>query len=401
MNLDGASLALASSWGQELLIMVHATHAIRMCRDGGYQAPSYQQARASVDGLGRRDMMGVRAFVARTHLSGLLLRELDDPQLLALLRKSIKTRELVVLRKCKDEGGGEGSSTLEQRRLVRAIEAETRRRLHYNGRQYKLVSDADLRKLSDRDSYEVVRRVDAVMVLDGLAKQARAETGELVTLLAKARDKLTRDWRPPLHPDGLILLRRIIRQRASADSGPAMTPSQIKKLATKSDWIEIEVVDQDGTPYTGGYRIEFPNSTTSEANFDDEGFFGKYDLDPGNCTLVLTDLAPPNGATSKAAVPTSSGGGNAPGTPDAEATDAEAADAGTTDAGAADAEIEVHIFDAAGRPAKSLFYELTLPDGDKRTGISDDTGVIKISSLTQKGDCTLVFPDIDDAAKKN
>ncbi len=49
---------------------------------------------------------------------------------------------------------------------------------------------------------------------------------------------------------------------------------------------------------------------------------------------------------------------------------------------------------------KAIYYELTLPDGAKRTGQTDASGIFKLSALTQKGDCTLVLPDIDDAAKK-
>jgi uncharacterized Zn-binding protein involved in type VI secretion len=62
--------------------------------------------------------------------------------------------------------------------------------------------------------------------------------------------------------------------------------------------------------------------------------------------------------------------------------------------------IEVHVLDAAGKPVKALYYELTLPDGAKRTGKTDNDGVLKITALIQKGDCTIVFPDIDDGVKK-
>jgi len=110
--------------------------------------------------------------------------------------------------------------------------------------------------------------------------------------LPRASAKLTPDWRPPRQPDGLVLLRRIKTQVAPiGNAEPAITPSQLKKLARETDWIEVEVVDQDGEPYTGPYHLELPDATSSDGNFNEEGFFGSHDLDPGNCKLTLTDGA--------------------------------------------------------------------------------------------------------------
>jgi hypothetical protein len=80
------------------------------------------------------------------------------------------------------------------------------------------------------------------------------------------------------------------------------------------------------------------------------------------------------------------------------ATKADSSDSSSS-AVAAD-EIEVIVLDAAGKPCKALFYELTLPDGAKRTGKTDDNGRLKITALVQKGDCTLKLPDIDAAQQR-
>lgn len=63
--------------------------------------------------------------------------------------------------------------------------------------------------------------------------------------------------------------------------------------------------------------------------------------------------------------------------------------------------IEVHLLDAANAPVKRVTaYELTLPDGSKRTGQTDASGVLKIASLTQRGNCTLVLLDFEDPTRK-
>jgi hypothetical protein len=39
-------------------------------------------------------------------------------------------------------------------------------------------------------------------------------------------------------------------------------------------------------------------------------------------------------------------------------------------------------------------YELTMPDGSLRTGFADVQGVIKLTRLDQRGECSIVFPDV-------
>jgi len=63
-------------------------------------------------------------------------------------------------------------------------------------------------------------------------------------------------------------------------------------------------------------------------------------------------------------------------------------------------EIEVHLLDGAGAAVcRAVAYELTLPDGSKRTGQTDASGVLNITSLTQRGNCTLVLPEFEDTRK--
>lgn len=64
-------------------------------------------------------------------------------------------------------------------------------------------------------------------------------------------------------------------------------------------------------------------------------------------------------------------------------------------------EIEVRLRTVAGDTIqRSVKYELTLPDGSKKAGYTDQNGVFKITGLEQRGECTLVLPDVDAAAEK-
>lgn len=59
-------------------------------------------------------------------------------------------------------------------------------------------------------------------------------------------------------------------------------------------------------------------------------------------------------------------------------------------------EIEVRVVSSADEPVDGARYELTMPDGSVRTGFADAGGVIKLTGLDQRGDCTIVFPDVDE-----
>lgn len=58
-------------------------------------------------------------------------------------------------------------------------------------------------------------------------------------------------------------------------------------------------------------------------------------------------------------------------------------------------QIEIQLVSSNGNGRGNVRYELTLPDGTKQTGTSDAAGWIRVSGLTQTGDCTLSLPEFD------
>jgi outer membrane protein OmpA-like peptidoglycan-associated protein len=241
------------------------------------------EASTSLDGLSGGDGYRVRDFLTKLRLPKDSLAFLDDHATIALLRQLLKRGMIAVLRESQGSRLATRDTAIAQRRLVRAIESRTHGRLGFGGRQFRLVTE--LSSLPQRESYEVVARRDAEQVLDGLASQSEPE---LAKLLGQAKAKLTRDWRPPLQPDGLILVRRVVvQQAAGAPTEPAITPSQMKKLVKQTDWIEIEVVYEDDEPYTGPYRLQLSDQTMTNGSFDDEGFYGNHDIVSGNCKLFI------------------------------------------------------------------------------------------------------------------
>jgi hypothetical protein len=287
VSLSCPALPLALPTPDKEILLVHAVDAIRLCRDDGYQPAPRIRASWEIDRLERRDMCRTREFVERTRLLSVPLCHLTDDELLAAIRRLLAQGDLAVLVRTGDGGGDAADkTTAERRRLARQIERLAGSRLTFEGRRYRLVADVDLARLPDRDYYEVTSRADAVRVLTGMAALPTG-AAELPPLLTDAKNKLSADWRPPLSPDGLILLRRIVVAQAVNPIVEApITPSQMKALL-KSDWIEIEVVDDEDELHVGPFRLVLPDDEKMQSAFDGTDFFSKHGIASGSCKLVL------------------------------------------------------------------------------------------------------------------
>jgi hypothetical protein len=233
-------LALTPTWGEERNIVLASSFvADALRREEGCEYLPVDEALRRFEWLKRQPMSSwkVRQFVSDAGLRANLW-EMNDWEVANFIRVAIERRSVCGLRKI-DKAGKRVDATTEQRRLVRNIEKQTRGHLNFSGRQYKLVVDVDLGQVPGRNSYEVAGRDEALRVLDGLAKEAGA-AGDLGALLVQASAKLTPDWRPPRQPDGLILLRRIRQSNTPVkDTGPAITPSQMKDILYKKRVVSI------------------------------------------------------------------------------------------------------------------------------------------------------------------
>jgi len=291
VDVGWQALSLSPSWCKGKTILVRATDAIRLCREGGYEELPRMRAWEQLDGLRRQDMGRVRDFVSRARLTGFPLSSFEDGAVLALLRGAIKNQDLVLLREGAGAANAPERTTAEQRRLVKKIEGKTGRSLSHAGRWYRLVADADLAKLPDRDSYEVVRQSDATVLLDAIAKQP-ATNVDLAALLAEARAKLAADWRPPRQPEGLILLSRIPSvQAVAASPEPVYTPSQLKQLFQPTGIIEIELIDMENRPVPGeSWEILLPDGSKRSGQLDQNGYAFISDVPDSGCKVTFPRL---------------------------------------------------------------------------------------------------------------
>ncbi|MBN2574253.1 MAG: OmpA family protein [Deltaproteobacteria bacterium] len=255
MDLDCPHLSLGSrsvdGGDDRRVVVVHALDALRLTRFGGFDLADVTLALWDFERARREMSWEIRRFAAQASLASPYSTRFSDEDLALLIERAIRRGGLVAVAQSRVAGTDQEDASQAARRLVSEIERETRGRLSEGSRQYKLVAGPDLAGVADRDSYEVVRRDEALRVLGVLAGQAG---GGLAALLGRARDQLAPDWRPPLAPKGLVLLRRMAAPRAVASAPPAaMTPSQLRAAMETDKPLQFfaRFVDERGEPVTG------------------------------------------------------------------------------------------------------------------------------------------------------
>jgi hypothetical protein len=238
--------------------------------------------------MDRRAAIQLREAVVQSRVPSLEPSQLDDLELVKAIRQAIQDGRMLVVRAAGEEANA-SDAVREQRRLVKDIEKHLRGQLRHAGRQYRLVADVDLEKVPGRDNYEVVRRNEAQRLLDEVAKQAGTPP-EAATLLGKAGGKLTADWQPPFTaPDGLVLLRRmLVVAAAGAPETPVITPSQ---MVQPKDYIEIELVDEEGLPFgPEQWELVLPDGTKQTGTLGPDGRAMITDIPPGTCQVAFPEL---------------------------------------------------------------------------------------------------------------
>jgi len=270
MGLACVSLALTPAWHKDQIVVFGVTDALRLCGAGGFERIPRGRAVAHLESLDRQRLAAGRDFVTRSRLTNLPLARLSDRQVLDVLRRCLWNGDLVVLRASGESHAESRGPKLSHRRLVRQVEAKISRRLKVAGRQYTLVADSDLPGMSNRDGYEVVKRSEAVQILEVLAKQHGARVPGVAELLDLAGARIAHDWKPPLQPDGLILLRKISGPVAVAKpQEPALTPSQLKSLIPQKTLNKTQDASVTMVPISAGKNlvIEEPKVGDLEVEF--------------------------------------------------------------------------------------------------------------------------------------
>jgi hypothetical protein len=250
MMLDCPHLALGSRSATDEDgkggVVVLAVDALRLRSAGRCELAESSETVFGLETLCREEMWALRSFVQKARLGSPYSTRVDDDDLSDVVAQGLR-RGILVCVYLRDATADSDLSQI-QRRLARSVERMASGPLRDGSKQYKLVAGEDLRGMPERESYEVVSRAEAERVLTAVSNHAGRDLAEI---LGKAKDALSPDWRPPLQPRGVVLLRRVYAPSVMvASQEPALTPSQLWGKAKVDDeiidwkiWIELDPSD--------------------------------------------------------------------------------------------------------------------------------------------------------------
>jgi hypothetical protein len=280
-------LMLSPPWARDLVALVPARLAAAIGATASCDELSAAEARWLFESRAD-DLPGMREFVACARVGAAWHHRMSDGELRRWIVDRIDAGQFVAVRRLGSEN--EGGPWRALRVFIQRIEELAPGGLFRSGgRHYKLLAGIDLTRVSDRDQFELASQNEARRILDEISQRNDTHAG-LVALLAEARGKLSRDWRPPLEPDGLVLLRRKVTTRLARPTEiPVLTPSQMVPREEKS-WIEIALVDEDGKPHTGDIELTLADGRKVRAASNAKGLLRLDGIAAGNCQVTLPDL---------------------------------------------------------------------------------------------------------------
>jgi hypothetical protein len=219
---------------------------------------------------------------------------LSISKLVDTVRAALESGKLLILAGEADERSSEvapapgGSKVSAEQRLISGL-MTGRAALSLDGVRYRLVAAAAGAAVRGHNEYSSVPSAEASELVKRLAeatarspadRAAWAEVREAVSRAdAQARIVLLRPRPASFVP-------------APLPAAPAPAPAARPAVAIQT-WIEIEILFEDGTPFTGNCVVELPGGVRSEGAPDGEGIVRIERIDPGTCKVSLPELDAP------------------------------------------------------------------------------------------------------------
>ena len=156
----------------------------------------------------------------------------------------------------------------------------------FEGRRYRIMPFSRFRTAT-QSNFRVVPFEEARGVIERMGVR-RASTPQERTLWMDVSENLSTNGRP----GGLVLMhdRPTGEWERRPANEPPMTPSQLRTKIAPTDWIEVDIKYDDGTPYDGTCSIVLPGGRTVEGAPDENGSLRFDGIDPGSCTVSFPDL---------------------------------------------------------------------------------------------------------------
>ena len=159
----------------------------------------------------------------------------------------------------------------------------------FEGRRYRILPFSRFRT-AGQSNFRVVPLQEARGVIERMGLRT-ASTPQARALWENVSENLSANGRS----GGLVLMHDRPTgewERRPADE-PPMTPSQLRTKIAPTDWIQVDVMYDDGTPYDGTCSIVLPDGRTVDGAPDENGSLRFDGIDPGSCTVSFPELDEP------------------------------------------------------------------------------------------------------------
>jgi outer membrane protein OmpA-like peptidoglycan-associated protein len=283
MDISCHHIPISQSWDvtddNKRIYIVDKIDGLWLCRNGEYVIVKNWEVSWEFERHWQSLSWEIGVFSARSCMIGLRNFWQTEHEQAANIIQGLRHGLLVGVRLNQGRSTRKEDPTVRQQQLVRQIEAKGR--LVAGSKHYRLLAGADLKGIPDRDNFEVVRHEEARRIIEKLSKDS-GKPADWAKLLVQAIETLSPDWRPPLTPNGIILLRKLVALRvASMAPEAAITPSQLRALmdAEKPLHFYARFVDEHGRPLTGFTgRFEHGSDPEEDMSFQSPGFshLGEY-----------------------------------------------------------------------------------------------------------------------------
>jgi hypothetical protein len=210
---------------------------------------------------------------------------LSDAHVISFITAAVESGRIVLAGLTIGAAASSGRPTNPLAKVAREIMAG-RDAIVFERHRYRLI-EADVSLRSIGPDYHPLERVEALRVARLMATQLatneaeRSRWAKVVAFLEKPPEgRSLRLWRYAAPATGHLF----------AASEPAATPSQLRPKVAVEDWIEIQILYEDGTPYNGPCDLELPDGRMTHGAPGAEGIIRVDRLTPGACKLSFPEL---------------------------------------------------------------------------------------------------------------
>jgi hypothetical protein len=192
-------------------------------------------------------------------------------------------------------GAAERQATPDDR-LAESLMAQ-RRDLAFEGQRYQIVPIRRWRErqrdASTSTDFRLLLPREARTVITRLADSSQVSASDKA-LWKQALERLFDSTAPRRGDEGVALLRYapLVQRAVDEPAAPSPAPSRPRPLIAPTDWIELEIVYEDGAPFDGNCALELPGGRLTTGPADEDGVVRVEGIDPGSCAVSLPDVHP-------------------------------------------------------------------------------------------------------------